>query len=698
MRIRVLLGRLIVVMATGLASALPASAAPPPADPVVARLVSEAQSIAPGETLWVDLHLEIAAGWHTYWRNPGDSGLPTEIGWKLPAGFTAGAAAWPAPERFVLGTIGNYGYHGSADLLVPITAPSSLRPGGTAQLAGDATWLVCSDICIPGEAHLALDLPVGAVPAAPDPAAAPLFTAVRRHLPQPAPFAARFAASGGMLRLTIPHAALAGIDRPTAAFFPSATNLVDAAAEPKQAVAADGLVLSLPRLAGAGATRLPPRLDGDLVLRGADGAERVYAIAADPAVAPAGGGDAAVVWWQALLLAVLGGIVLNLMPCVFPILSLKLLGLAGAAHGERQWQHALAYAGGVILSFALLGGVLLMARAGGAAIGWGFQLQSPVVVGLLAYLLLAMGLSLSGVADFGIGLADFGGRFAHRAGLAGAFATGMLATVVATPCTAPFMGAAMGFALVAPPPLALAIFVALGVGLALPFALAAAIPAVGRLMPRPGVWMLWCKQLLAFPLYGTVAWLMWVLIQEVSPGGAFAALLGLVAVGFALWIYGRTRFAASGGRRIGAGLAAAGITVSLILAASLAPLGAATGGTAAVARGGLGYEAFSPDRLARLAADHRPVFVNLTAAWCITCLFNERTVLDSEAVRHAFARRHVVALKGDWTRRDPAIADFLQQFGRSGVPLYLLYDTAGTPTVLPQILTEASLLAAVGKI
>jgi thiol:disulfide interchange protein DsbD len=697
MRIGAILGNLVMATVALLTLAASASAAAPP-DPVAARLIPEAKSIAPGQTLWVDLHFDIAAGWHTYWRNPGDSGLPTEIAWKLPAGFTAGEAAWPVPERFVLGTIGNYGYSGSADLLVPITAPADLKRGDAAHLAGDATWLVCSDICIPGEAHLALDLPVGAAPSSPDPAVAAIFAAARRHLPQRAPFTAHFATLGGRLRLTIPHAALVGLDNPAASFFPTVANLVDAAGEPQQTTTENGLVLSLPRLKGAAASHPPPVLDGVLLLHGKSGGERVFSIAAAPAAAPADGGNPAIAWWQALLLAALGGIVLNLMPCVFPILSLKLLGLAGAATQERQWHHALAYAGGVVLSFALLGGVLLTLRAGGAAIGWGFQLQSPVVVGLLAYLLFAMGLSLSGVADFGIGLADFGGRFAHRAGLFGAFATGVLATVVATPCTAPFMGAALGFALIAPAPLALAIFIALGAGLALPFAIAAAIPAVARAMPRPGVWMLWCKQLLAFPLYGTVAWLIWVLLQETAPGGAFAALLGLVVVGFAVWIYGRTRFAAAAGRRLGAGLAAAAVAASLILAARLTPAAAPAIGSADAARGGLGYEAFSPDRLARLAAEHQPVFVNLTAAWCITCLFNERTVLDSEAVRDAFARRHVVLLKGDWTRRDPAIAVFLQRFGRSGVPLYLLYDKAGTPTVLPQILTEASVLDAVGKI
>jgi thiol:disulfide interchange protein DsbD len=381
---------------------------------------------------------------------------------------------------------------------------------------------------------------------------------------------------------------------------------------------------------------------------------------------------------------------------------LKVIGLAEAAHPTGRWRHGVAYSAGVILSFALLGCLLLLLRSGGAAIGWGFQLQSPVAVGLLAYLLFAMGLSLSGVAEFGAGVTGVGVRFAGATGLGGAFATGILATIVATPCTAPFMGAALGFALIAPAPVALAIFIALGVGLASPFLLATAVPGIARRLPRPGAWMAWFKQLLAFPLYGTVAWLMWVLIQEVGPGDAFAALLGLVAVGFGVWIYGCTRFVGPAGRHLGTGLAAAGIVAALILAATLsaadAQLSSTPPGVAAATRGELGYEKFSAARLAQLAGDHQPVFVNLTAAWCITCLINERTSLDRAAVRRAFADSHIVALKGDWTRRDPEITAFLQKFGRSGVPLYLLYDKTGTPTVLPQILTESSMLEAVGNI
>jgi thiol:disulfide interchange protein len=676
---------------------VPAQGAAPniPAEPVKARLVPETASIAPGTTLWVDLHLDIAPGWHTYWRNPGDAGLPTEIAWTLPAGFTAGDIVWPAPEHFVVDGLGNYGYRDAVDLLVPIAVPQDVEHGGRANFAAAVSWLVCSDICIPGEAKLALALPVGASPAAPDAAVKDLFAAARGHLPKPAGFEARFAVTGNEVRLILPRTAFAGLEQPSASFFPFAPNAIDAAAAPKLQRRGDNFELSLAR-ANTPAATVPAALDGVLVLQGANGPEKAASVHAVPAaVIPAGESPGDILWWQALLFALLGGIVLNLMPCVFPVLSLKLLSLAGV--GDRAaHHHAAAYAAGVILSFAALGGVLLISRAGGAAIGWGFQLQSPVVVGLLAYLLFAMGLSLSGVADFGTGLAGVGGRFAGRGGLAGAFATGVLATIVATPCTAPFMGAALGFALLAPAPLALAIFVTLGVGLAAPLAIATLIPGLARLLPRPGRWMVLLKQLLAFPLYGTVAWLIWVLIQEVGPDGALMALFGLVLVGFAVWVYGTTRLAGPAMRRIGVGLAAVGTAAALILAVTATPSGARPERIAA--RSGLGYEPFSPARLEALTAEHRPVFVNLTAAWCLTCLVNEHTTLDSASVRDAFAKQQIVALKGDWTRQNPDVTAFLQQFGRSGVPLYLLYDRGGTPNVLPQILTQSEVLDAVGKI
>jgi thiol:disulfide interchange protein len=681
-------------------SAARADGPPAPRDLVKADLVAETAAIAPGATLWVALHLEIKPGWHVYWQNPGDSGLPTTIEWSLPPGFSAGQMLWPVPEHFVQNGIGNYGYSGTADLLVPITAPNELAAGQTALLKAEASWLACADICIPGSAKLSLSAPIAAQSPAPDPAVAPLFAAARQRLPLPAPFETRFAWGAHDYRLLLPANALAGLRRPIGMFFPFDGSLIDAAAQPVVDQRADGLEIVLPKASAPTSAKpapTPATLDGVLTLHGEDGASRAFEISANPA--PALPAETGLIWWQVLLLAFLGGVVLNAMPCVFPILSLKLLGLAKQAHGHgaEQLAHGLAYTAGVLASFAALGGALLALRTGGRVVGWGFQLQSPTFVAVLAYILFAMGLSLSGVVAFGGSFAGTGGRLASRSGMAGSFFTGVLATVVATPCTAPFMGAALGFALIAPAPVAIGVFLALGLGLAAPYLVAVLFPGWQRLLPRPGAWMDFVKQLLAFPLYATVAWLLWVLIQEVRPGEAFGALFGLVLVAFALWIYGQTRLAAPLGRSLGAGLAAAGSAAAIFLAASLTAPGDGAAPANAAAQDGLRYEPFTRQRLSALEAEGKPVFVNLTASWCITCLINERVALDSEAVRKAFAERGIVPLKGDWTNQNPEITDFLQQFGRSGVPLYLLYTGKSEPIMLPQLLTVASVLDALAK-
>jgi thiol:disulfide interchange protein len=685
-----------IALAAALSAAAPvlADVPPDPKDLVKAELVAERTSVTPGSTLWVDLHLAIKPGWHVYWRNPGDSGLPTTIEWNLPEGFAAGNILWLVPERFVQSGIGNYGYAGSADLLVPISVANEVPAGGISALSAEASWLVCAEICIPGGASLSLSLPVVAGPITLDPAAAALFAEVRRQLPLQAAFETRFVSGADDYRLLVPEAALAGLKAPTGTFFPNDGSLIDHAAEPRASRGTDGLEIVLKKVSTRAVA--PATLDGALALRGADGAERAFEISASPAAAlPAGIGLAG---WQALLLAFLGGVVLNAMPCVFPILSLKLLSLAGQAHGHRSEQlgHGLAYTAGVLVSFAALGGTLLALRAGGRAIGWGFQLQTPLFVAVIAYLLFAMGLSLSGVATFGTGFAGTGGKLARRSGLTGTFFTGVLATIVATPCTAPFMGAALGFAVIAPAAVAIGIFLALGLGLAAPYLIATITPGWQRVLPRPGGWMELVKQLLAFPLYGTVAWLVWVLIQEAGPGQSLAALFGLVLVGFAVWIYGRTRLAAPLGQRLGIGLAAAGTAAAILLAASLPTTGEKVAN--APPQGRLAYEPFTAQRLSALEATGKPVFVNLTASWCVTCLINERVALDSEAVRQAFAARGIVALKGDWTTQNPEITALLQQFGRSGVPLYLLYGGKGEPVILPQILTASSVLDALGKV
>ncbi|HTZ35354.1 MAG TPA: protein-disulfide reductase DsbD domain-containing protein, partial [Stellaceae bacterium] len=386
----------------------PGAAAAPPAaaDLVRPALYAESATVAPGRTLWLDVHLAIAPGWHVYWRNPGDSGLPTTLRWTLPPGFAAGDIAWPVPERFVLGSIANYGYAGGADLLVPIAVPAGLDGAAPAHLAAALDYLACAEICIPSSATLATDLPVG--DGAPDPRQAARFAAARRLVPEPAPFAARFSVADDALRLDLPETALAGIDRPDLVFFPDRDDVIDHSAAQRVERHGDRIALVLAK-SSSPAAAVPAELDGVLAVRGADGLVRGYVIAAPPAAPPAqDAAPASAAWWQALLFAFVGGMILNLMPCVFPILSLKLLSFAGAEPARRH-HHGIAYAAGVLASFVGLGGTLVALRAGGAAIGWGFQLQSPPVVGLLAYLMLAMGLSLSGVAEFGAGLVGVGG-------------------------------------------------------------------------------------------------------------------------------------------------------------------------------------------------------------------------------------------------------------------------------------------------
>ncbi len=405
-------------------------------------------------------------------------------------------------------------------------------------------------------------------------------------------------------------------------------------------------------------------------------------------VAPASGPGGAEGLWQAAILAFLGGLLLNLMPCVFPVLSIKVLSLvrhSGESPG-RVRLHGLAYAAGVLASFLGLAGLLIALRAGGAQIGWGFQLQSPLVVAGLAYGLFAMGLSLSGVWHLGGRAAALGDGLTRRAGLEGSFFTGVLATVVATPCTAPFMGAAVGYGLTQGAPVALAVFAALGLGLALPFALLAAWPALLRRLPRPGAWMETLKGLLAFPLYLTVAWLTWVLSQQVGSAGLMAGLTGLVLVAFCAWTIERGRMAGPLARR---GAQAAAVLGLLGLAGLLAILDRDRAGPVAVASAD-GIEPFSQARLDALLAARRPVFVNMTAAWCITCQVNDRATLRAASVQDAFKAHDVAQLKGDWTNQNPEITQVLEANGRSGVPLYLLYDGQGGVAVLPQILTEAA--------
>lgn len=682
-------------------------------DHVKARLVSEAASIAPGRSLSVALEFDIVKGWHTYWRNPGDSGQPTRLDWRLPQDFEASPIEWARPHRFDLPPLVNYGYAGHVMHLVHIQVPQHLVNPGPVTLAATANWLVCSDICIPESAELSLTLPVG--DGALDPAATTAFAQARARLPRPASASTRAEVKAQDLLLTFGQdwgntlAQAASVS-----FFPFAEGSIEYAAPQRLSREGPDTLLSM-KLGYA-----PPKqgpVEGVLVLtRGQQGVDDGTAIritapltASNPAPArarfTAGTGEGTAAGnlaipsapthplWTLLLLAVAGGMILNLMPCVFPVLSIKGLSLVEQARKEPGAVRAkgLAFAAGVIASMLLLALVLLALRAGGQQIGWGFQLQSPVFVTFLAYLLMAVGLNLSGVFELGGSLAGVGDSLTHGRGLSASFFTGVLTTVVATPCTAPYMAAAVGAALTQSTGMALAIFAALGLGLALPYLLLSFAPVLRHALPRPGAWMDTLKQVFAFPMYASAAWLVWVLAQQVSPVGLAAALSGLVLIALAAWLYRKSGDAL--GRARAFCLVAAVVTLGLagLLASFVTPAGVASQAADSHQTGNSdGWQPYRVDTLQSLVAEGKPVLVNFTAAWCLTCLVNERNAFADPAVEDVFRRKGVVLLKGDWTNRDPTITRALAQFGRAGVPLYVVYNADPghpEPRVLPQLLS-----------
>jgi thiol:disulfide interchange protein DsbD len=429
-------------------------------------------------------------------------------------------------------------------------------------------------------------------------------------------------------------------------------------------------------------------LSGVLSVRDRSGLQADVAVTAVPGPAPA---PAMPPLAQVLLFAFLGGAILNLMPCVFPILAMKAVGLM--RHAGRGQAHAVAYTAGVLVTFVALAGALLVARAAGMAAGWGFQFSSPVFVAAMAWLLFGVGLNLSGVFQVGAGMIGAGQGLAGKHGTAGSFFTGLLAVLVATPCTAPFMGVAVAAGLAAPAAVTVLVFAVMGLGLAAPYVVLASLPGLGRWLPRPGAWMEVLKQALAFPMYGGAAWLVWVISQETGPSGVLGTAAGLVLVGFAAWVFGVSQTGSVTVRRFGQAVSVVSVLVALAVLSGISGVPAGGAANAAAAQA----QAFTPERLAALRAAGKPVFVNMTAAWCVTCLVNERVALGTDAVRQAFAADDVTYLKGDWTRQDPAITAFLRQNGRDGVPLYVFFPArGGAPEVLPQILTEGAVLRAVG--
>jgi thiol:disulfide interchange protein DsbD len=670
------------------------------------RLVSEMTGVpASGGKISLGLLQRMQPGWHTYWRNPGESGEPTAIDWTLPSNFAASGIIWPRPERIPFGELANYGYSERVLLRTEITVPPGLRVGETVSVTAQAKWLICKDICIPENATLDLTLPVADTPA-PLEEHRDAFAQARASEPMPTvPIAARFAAMDDGVTLFFRSA----VDRPVsgkgALFFPYEKGLIKASALQIAQPADGGFVINVPpayKLRDPEKRKDIAAISGVLVLA-PDGQAPSQAFDVTlqrgpvPAAAPASAAAADLGLLQAILFAVLGGLILNLMPCVFPILSMKALALVRAGHTDHPWADGVAYLAGVMTTFAALGGALLWFRSIGADAGWGFQLQSPLSVAVLAYVITLVGLNLSGVFNIGGSVQGAGQGLASRGGLVGAFFTGILAVIVAAPCTAPFMGAAMGFAFTQSPVVTIAIFLALGFGLALPWVLFSFSPALVRLLPKPGEWMERFKQFLAFPMYGAAAWLVWVLSQQVNAEGLFRIMIGLVLLALAAWSFGVVQARAALSRSI----FLSGIIFLLSLGAATAlialPFKTRAAEPQSVEAGAALSEPYTTARLAALRAEGKPVFVNLTAAWCVSCLYNERVALSTPAVVEAFKATGTTYLVGDWTNQNPEISALLREHGREGVPLYLYFAPGGgAPKILPQILTEALMLETLG--
>ncbi len=671
---------------------------------VKAALIPEARTIAPGTPFSVAVRLKMDPRWHTYWINPGDSGAPTEIKWDLPPGFEAGPIQWPYPERIEVPPLVSFGYEGEAALLVRITPPRDLKMGQRVRLAAHVSWLECEELCLPGEATVSAVVHTGPN-VENDPTLARFFSEARARLPLDSGDWSFAAAPGrGFVRLSATPPLWLKEPVADAKFFPETVGQFSNGRS-RWDRGAGAYVMDLPL--SDESTSPIRRLTGVLVSKSGwrgPGSERAIRVDADiagnagliagPATSASGSGLVG-----AIGLAFIGGLILNLMPCVFPVLSIKVLSLVGQADAptRARMRNAGAYSLGVLVAFWALAGLLIALRAGGEQLGWGFQLQSPPVIAGLASLFFLIALNLFGVFEVGVSLARLGGKSGEGAG--GSFSTGLLATLVATPCTAPFMGSALGFALTQQAPAALAIFTSLGAGMAAPFVVLAASPRLLRFLPRPGAWMETMKQALGFLLAATVVWLAWVLGQQTGSDGITMLLAALVVQAVGAWVLGKwavlTRSAVV---RTAAAIVAAVLIVGS--AAAAVKLAGTAERPALQSTATEIWEPYSEARVNELRAAGRPVFVDFGAAWCLTCQVNERVALSAAPVLAKFGEKNVATLKADWTSRDPAITEALRKLGRSGVPTYVLYakDPSAPPRLLPEVLTPTLVINALDKL
>jgi thiol:disulfide interchange protein DsbD len=673
----------VVAIALALLSGIAAHATPVQARHLTVDLVARDNAFVPGKTSLIGLAFQLDPGWHVYWSNAGDSGEPPEVKWKLPDGITAAPFEFPAPKRLPLGPLMDFGYEDKVLFPVPLQIASSVATGKPATISGDVRWLVCREVCVPGQATLTLDLPVQAS-TTPNPITAETFQRALDSLPKPLAASDHVDVHADAKNFYI---TLRTSERESQAeFFPLDQSQVANAAPQTVTPSRDGIQITVRKdenLAGN-----PAQLRGVVVL----GGNRAYLVAGTvvPGAPPSSPGQStnSAELLRIVALAFLGGIILNLMPCVFPVLFIKGLGLLQGHGRERVHQrlHGLVYALGILVSFWAIVAVLLVLRSGGALFGWGFQFQSPTFVAIIALLLFFFALSLAGLFEIGLTFTSAGGELAQKPGYSGSFFTGMLATVVATPCTAPFMGAAVGFALSQSIAVTFLIFTALALGLAIPYVLLTFFPAWMRLLPKPGAWMEVLKQASSVPIFATVVWLVWLYARLAGTDLLLGLLAGMLLLAIAGWML--QRWVRSG---VGTVIACAVVVIALAVPVYAQYANRTTKET---------WQPWTQQAVATARAQGRPVFVDFTAAWCLSCQFNERTVLNSKAVERAMDTAKVVRLRADWTHYDASITDALGQLGRSGVPTYVVYSSTANapPDVLPEALTQSTVLDALGKL
>jgi thiol:disulfide interchange protein len=698
------------------------------------ELFQEEETIQPNHPFWIALHLNLEDDWHVYWKNPGDAGIPLKIEWDLPEGFVVGPLQWPFPEKFAVDDMVGFGYKGEVILLSQVTPPAELDPHAKISMQAKVEWLVCSALtCQPGSATATLPLIVSSEPPHSRTEFTTLFKRARDKIPQ-THVEVKTIRKHGLVQLEVPQESTDSQDETIrdVYFFPEQQNVIDHSIEPTVAQSAEDGNRYLVNLKGSDEIGAKSKfLKGVLVLHTQKGSkESVQAYDIDSPIEEEGdrgvlslldssgkypsqsigyGGSAASSASSlafegglglALIFAFVGGMILNLMPCVLPVMSFKVLGFVKMAGQSRSLtlKHGLMFSLGVILSFWILASIMLLLRTYGQAVGWGFQLQEPLFVVILASILFIFALSLFGLFEWGMFFASWAGQAqAEKAqkssGFTGSFFSGVLATAVATPCTGPFLGSAVGFAVTLPVFQSLMIFTSLGLGMCFPYLLLAAFPAYLRFMPKPGAWMETFKQLMGFLLLATVLWLLWVFSAQTDAFSLICLLAGFLCFTIGGWIYGRgCSPVVTRKKRV---LAYAFVLLFIFMGghAILFPRASWYGQeTMAHSKSSgnqwEGWEDFSPERLAQLRSEGKPVLIDFTAKWCLICQANH-LVLSSDSVKEQLDNSGVVKLRADWTKSDPIITQELSKFGRNSVPLYVLYgpNEKQEPLILPQVLT-----------